>query len=78
MASNQVVIRYDGRVDISKHWFRLGDHDVEKLLCAALGLNDSATINADVRIIINRKSDAPIISVDGEACELEVSSNANF
>ena len=76
--SNQVVIRYDGRVDISKHWFKLGDHEVEKLLSAALGLGDGSVINADVRIIINRKPDKPVVSIDGNACELEVSSNADF
>lgn len=76
--SNQVVIRYDGRVDISKHWFKLGDHEVEKLLCAALDLGDGSTINADVRIIINRKPDLPVVSVDGNPCELEVSSNVDF
>ena len=71
--SNRVVIRYDGRVDISNHWFKLGDHDVEKLLCAALGLGDGSEINADVRIIINRKPDVPVVSIDG----LEVNANAD-
>ena len=72
--SDQVTIRYDGRVDISKHWFRLGDFDVEKLIHAALGYeaDDSKTINADVRIIINRKPDSPIVSIDGNPFQLEV------
>lgn len=76
--SNQVVIRYDGRVDIAKHWFKLGDHEVEDLLCAALDLGDGSTINADVRIIINRKPDTPTVSIDGNLCELEVSSHVDF
>ncbi len=76
--SNQVVIRYDGRVDISKHWFKLGNHEVEKLLCAALSLGDGSVINADVQIVINRKLDMPVVSIDGIACELEVSTNADF
>ena len=64
-----VQINYDGKVHISKHSFQLGSFDVENLVHSSLGFkeNEYQDINAEVTIIVRRKSDVPFITVEEDS-----------
>lgn len=72
MKSNRLVIKYDGKVAVTKHSLNLGECSTAEIVHNALNLaDDYAEINAEVEIIIVRKPDHPRVFLDGEPCVLE-------
>lgn len=71
MANNRIVIKYDGKVGITKHSLNLGDYSAPEVIHKALGLSDEyAEINAEVEITIVHKPDSPRVLLNGELCAL--------